>query len=854
MKSYSEISTRYMKQNKKRTTLTIVGIALATILIFAVGTFLLSFRDSMISYERSTQGDYEFKLNNINSDKVEKIINHAEVKDSTVSEEPTLYTIKGLDKEVYLEKGNKEYFDKLFTEEILEGRNPSKEGEVVINSSDKNILKATLNDEMILLDENGEEYKVKVVGISESKVYSSNGPLNFTTYFTGNKLDASKRYYVSLNLNSAKNKQDIVKKIIKDSGIELVDGTKSDNSQLLYLTGNGGNGGVSSAIQNMAIFVVAIIMLCTITVIYNSFNISVIERIRYFGILKAIGATPNQIKRIIYKEGFLMGLIALPIGCVVGFLSLKFGIKIFIGDTLMFVEDFKVGFYPIIILVTAVLVAITILLSVMGPARKAKKVSAVDAMRNKNEIKIGKIKRRKGRIVGRIFGLEGSIAYKNIRRTPFRFIVTVLALTISIVMFNVFYGFVDFAKQAVLQQFMYSPFDSYASKINVDEKFTESELDELINKEFIREIYKYRNESLRLLIPNSDLNNDYSKTSGRFGGTKYEDSGFQDLGSVDTYIGGDKELEIADRNIVEGFFDIEAMKKGGVILIDGTMTTNSDKKKEIVRATNYKVGDRIKIPKVKDYSTSHSEGSEEELNQLMKAQESSLRDAISNGEFYELGIVAIANKEPFMGMYVNSGIKLMLHEDYYNNIFVGNGYNELCFNFNGDNEARQEAIKYFDDIRAEGGYNYEDIGDQLKEVEGLYKQIEFFVYCFISIVTIISIVNIFNTISTNLLLRRKEFSTMKAIGMTEKQLKKSVMLEGTLYGVLAALIGGVASAILLALLINVGGGLADVEYNFDFIAFIASIVCAIGITYISTLIPLKNLKKLSIVEGISDEE
>ena len=137
----------------------------------------------------------------------------------------------------------------------------------------------------------------------------------------------------------------------------------------------------------MAIFVIATIIVCTIVVIYNSFNISVIERIRYFGILKAIGATPKQIKRIIYKEGFLMGLIALPLGCIVGFLALKYGIKIFIGDTLMFVESFKVGFYPVIILVTAILVAITIFLSILMPARKANKISAVDAIRNKNEIK-----------------------------------------------------------------------------------------------------------------------------------------------------------------------------------------------------------------------------------------------------------------------------------------------------------------------------------------------------------------------------------------------------------------------------------------------------------------------------------
>ena len=104
------------------------------------------------------------------------------------------------------------------------------------------------------------------------------------------------------------------------------------------------------------------------------------------------------------------------------------------------------------------------------------------------------------------------------------------------------------------------------------------------------------------------------------------------------------------------------------------------------------------------------------------------------------------------------------------------------------------------------------------------------------------------------MLRRKEFSTLKAIGMTEKQLKKSVLLEGTLYGILSAIIGGGVSAVLLGLLVKLGAGFAEVQYNFDFIAFAISIICAIGVTYIATVIPMNKLKKLTIVEGISEEE
>lgn len=841
MKSYGEISNRYMKQNKKRTALTILGIVLATVLIFAVGTFLLSFRDSMISEIRS-QGDYEFRITGLNSKEVEKVVNNIEVKDSTIFKYSGEFNIRDKEKGAELYLGDKDYFEKVFKKEIIEGRKPEAKNEIILDYNRKNTLKVNVGDELTFIDKNGKEEINKVVGISEPTGYSNANYLDMYGYFDSSTLDSEESYIVTLNLKSSKDKQEIIKKVLDEAKInfteERTDLSLENNSELMYLTGNGGNSSINTSLNGLAIFVVIIIIVSTITVIYNSFNISVIERMRYFGVLKAIGATPKQIKRIIFKEGFLMGIIALPIGCVIGYLALKFGIKIFIGDTLLFFGNFEVGFYPSIILVTTILVAITIYLSVLWPARKARKVSAVDAIRNKNEIKIGKLKRRKGKIISKMFGIEGSIAYKNIRRTPFRFIVTVLALTLSIVLFNVFYGFIDFTKQTVEQMFMYVPFDAELQKQTYSDVFTQEEIEEIEKQSFAKEIHKINANYYNIAIP-SDAISDENKDSLSKDGIN--DLNFQAFYGINAYVGGDSQFDFAEKHVVEGKIDLEALRKGGVVLVDGKKIREENGDVKILRTTNYKVGDKIKIPKLKRYDT---------RNGYDESNTDKMMEAINKGEFYELPIVAILEKNPLMGIYSDYELELMVHEDVYKKYVGDIEPNYIYFTFNENSEDRENAIEYFNDKP----FTYEDIGDELKEIDDMYTQVEFFVYCFIAIVTVISIVNIFNTISTNLLLRKKEFSTLKAIGMTEKQLKKNVMLEGTLYGILSAIIGGTISALLLGGLVKISVGLADVKYSFDFIAFGISIVCAILVTYISTIIPLRKIKKLTIVEGISDNE
>lgn len=177
----------------------------------------------------------------------------------------------------------------------------------------------------------------------------------------------------------------------------------------------------------------ALIIVSTIAVIYNAFNISVIERISQFGLFRSIGATPKQIKNLVYREAFLLTVIAIPLGFGLGVIAMKVVLYIIslIQDDIALFENMKISISPIVFLVTSVLASITVFLSARGPARRASKVSPLEAIKNTKDVKKEKIKKTGNtRIIRKLFGIEGEIAYKNLNRNKKRFIITVFSMVL----------------------------------------------------------------------------------------------------------------------------------------------------------------------------------------------------------------------------------------------------------------------------------------------------------------------------------------------------------------------------------------------------------------------------------------
>ena len=197
----------------------------------------------------------------------------------------------------------------------------------------------------------------------------------------------------------------------------------------------------------VAMVIIIIIIITSIYCIGNSFNISITERIKQYGMLSSIGATSKQIKKAVLYEAFILGVIAIPIGIVLGissiFIVLKGIEKILNGN--LFGMEFIFSTNFIAILITVLLSILTIYLSAKKSAKKASKITAIEAIRSNKDINISSKELKTPKIIKKLFGIGGDIAYKNIKRNKKKYKATVISIIISVSVFIAMMSFSNYA-------------------------------------------------------------------------------------------------------------------------------------------------------------------------------------------------------------------------------------------------------------------------------------------------------------------------------------------------------------------------------------------------------------------------
>ena len=773
MKNYSTLTTKYLEKHRGRTLLTLIGVIIAIAMFTCIGSIYYSGINSEIERAKDENGDFEVVFFNANKNKVNILSSNAEIKSgAAVKNEGMLQINNNLLtdslKKIAIRAYDNAAFKDVFRVKIVEGRLPQNNSEIIVDQKFYAILKDKKIDDVlsgILKPKEGSDRQCKytIVGSFESAEIKSLA----ISYLDISTAEDSNDYYYFSNLKQSKGKVALAQKIAKANNVKL-----DANQKLLYLMGDGPDVEKNEDLTGIFILIAVFVVLCTAVVIYNAFNISVMERIKHFGILRSIGATKSQVRKLVFKEAAIMSLIAVPIGILIGFAGIMITFNVLMED---FLGAFEIGFYPQVIVVAGILGVATVFISAFFPARTASKVSPIDAIRGTMVVKGDKVKRRSGFLVKLFFKFEGQVAYKNIKRSRKRFYVTCISLMISLIMFVFFSNFIDILIQSnkIATQSVKIE-GAFMQKEDGDSYLSEKFAKEIISFEGIKEVYNTNICTIPYSIEKSKVNDKFVTSIKKLKSTKeYKDK----------YIVNNTQLVGYDQNTLELLasenklnIDYQSFSKNNeVIIFQKAGGFDENNKRFYDNFTKYKVGDEIRLPVINaDY--------------LKKPDVGKMKEFIDSEKTVTFKVAGIVDYEIINNTLTYDGYGIIMSSMNYKNFTGVDGLGVIGINF----DSSDYSSKYFEKFNIladENKATYYDIYSLKKQSDNLQLQIMVLVYGFIALIILISTVNIINTVTINLLVKKREYATFKAIGMTKGQFKKLVLLEGALFGIIACIIG-----------------------------------------------------------------
>lgn len=847
MKLLNQITIKNLKLNKRRTFMTMLGISLSVALIFTVLTMILSLRDAGLKLSFHEKGDQDIQVQN--GGEYQDVLSHnRDVRDLRAIKTLGYSRLENRNEwmpYIRLMAVKKEDFKK-FDISLIEGRLPENSSEIVIsekinkNINDKikvssnidlNLSKRTIaaddilegygkidKDNVIgqLLDKEKlqaiSKKTYKVVGIirrpnqsiesideagySAFSLDDGKNPGIYTNLFY--KLDNYKNLEKHINaVYGGRDRQGL----IVDDNIIAIKNMDLRNSQIMMLF-------------ILVLILIFIIMVTSILIIRNSFSISIVERTKEFGVLKSLGATDRQIRNNIVFEGMSIGVVASLFGLLIGGLASR--VLIYIVNKLLDVEKFLEGIsfelaisLPVI-LISLALGFITILLSSLYVAKRAYKLSPIQAIRSSEDIKIRKKDVKSPKFIKKLFGVSGLISYKNLRRNRKKYRTTVVSLAMSVAVFIGMFSFVEMLKAAAFADWDINY--QIVSSTSSDEEMVKKHFEE--SKKLAKSILQKGNyavlKSSNIEIKLKGLNEGYINLLKEQGDELERSTAFVDLVELDS--------ESFDR-----LLSMNKLDKSSQALIVNKLAIKDDDNK----LQEYKIldGDKISF-------NSSNPGEKENYVDLNVKGIDKLLPGISN-----------YNRKINFEIYVRENSLEKKPESFSSSIFV----------------SSDEPDKTYDEMRTyltENGlenFNLFNIHEQVRMNNSVLLLVQIFGYGFIAVISLIGLTNVFNTITSNIYSRKREFGSLMSYGMTSRQLYRMSLFESMMIGS-KALIWGVPIGIAISFLIHrVLGMEMGLAYIFPMKAVLISLVTVFLITLLIMNYSLSKIKSANVIETIRNE-
>ncbi|WP_026881651.1 ABC transporter permease [Clostridium akagii] len=826
IQSYKQLTGKYLKANKKRSVLTIIGIVLSVALIASIGFFLSGIQAAEVTQYKNEYGSWHVEFRNLNSNLATKVRSNPKVEKSGLLQfKPDINLGKGV---VLTPKIASDSALELLPYKIKEGRLPNNKNEVVVEKwASKYIQKNIKIGDTIKLDNK----KYKLVGLledSEQSQMQNKGIL----LSKSNDLPISGSTLLA-EISSKTNLKNAVSELDSLADKKTVD----NNSHVIDLEG-GGSDSITKALFGTLAVVIAIVVIATIAVIYNSFQISVVERLKQFGLLRAVGMTPQQLRKMVLREATILAAIGIPIGLLLGIIAInaiKIAFKLIGADTVMPIE---IAISPEVILISTVIGIASVYLSALVPSFFAGRISPLVAINSRTSITKEKIKRSKNRIIGKIFGFEGGLAAKNIKRNKKRYRITVFSIVISVVLFVTFKSFMDMTlnlngSDNEGKKIQFSVVQNRSNSDENNENISNNIIDNISRLDTVNKVYRvYGDFPFKEYMDSSKEIEQVKAYPDLYKKEKLngEEKTMFDGGRVSIY--DDNSMEEAKKYVEAGKIDISKLNdENGVIVVNKNYVINEKTGKTYSGPiTNLKVGDVIELKNLLDGNN----------------RESSVK---------KVKVLAILKDDPFQSTYQNRGITIFTTEKVLKNLTGEAQIQPASLNIEIkdvklEDKAQSEIQAAIQDNPALGTLNMIDGNRRIKST---ILMVEILVYGFIIVVSLISSVNIINTLTTNIILRKREFAALKAIGLTQKGLKKMIVLEGLLYGIVGTIYGSIIASGLSYLMYRSIRGIQDFPWSVPWPAIAIAGGSAMIIGYLSVLSPLGRINKENIIEIIRED-
>lgn len=820
MKIMNSLTLRYLKENKKRTILTILCITISVIMISCVGFAFYSGKEFFKESIEKNTGDYHYTM--IENDK--RIISYIQadkkIKEYYLSNTQEVYfDDKEInDKNILIKSGDNNYFKKYnYQNHLISGRLPNNPNEINISKQylHDNHIDKDIGDSLIFKKklDNGEykEFNYSIVGIINNfKNNKRYGSLNDAiSYIDINNIDYYSLYVqdkevstqifehtkqISQDIKEIRNNDEKINIAYNSSYLAIQD-IFEKNSQSFFL----------SAYKLIAVILV-IICILSLFIIYQAFNLSTYDRIQYLGMLSSVGATPKQKKRSVYYEGFLISLIGIPLGIIISFIGLS--ITFFFLNQLDIVKNMQstlnVNISLSYLVGVIIICLITVFISLYLPARKISKISVIDALRKSDEVKVKSKRLKSGLFSKKFLNINQQLAIKNYKRQGKRSKVIVFSLVISMV---AFIGVFSFGNNLLNTFDKAQDYERYDININIaatDEEI--NKLSKLLDKNEYVDFYYYDT--------NINVNLEYNEEFIKY----YEN--YQLLSDYIEIVGIDNRLynQICKDN------NIQIKEKQGLVFNHNIIDEN---------------GERIKLyEKVSPQyfqSLTYIEGYDDDNNPVGLQQ-------LPLFDYIEL----IDEDKYKVSPGPQNGVSLVVPIDYILKVEKESVYSVNYMVYSSDYKALANDLD-------ENHYGYYNNAEQTQQSRQMAIVVQTFIYGFVLLLILFTLMNIINMMNSSISKRKKEFAMMLSMGMSPKGIKKIILYESLIYGFKTFLYGVPLSIAIEYFIFKMTYGNNGDPFHISILAYLISFLIIMLVMVITFRFSLRKLNKQNIIESLKDD-